>query len=104
MTYGPIGGKTISVAEGHGILARARAEGWLPPQPSYNLGRSSEMRSNVVYVVNDMTRRQSTAARNSSVARQTEKMRPPERVIRYQNGRPPDVRFSPDSDRTADIA
>src|ERR1019366_3720073 len=31
MTYGPIGGKTISVAEGHRIVAHARAEGWLPP-------------------------------------------------------------------------
>ena len=31
MTYGPISGKTISVAEGHRIVAQARAEGWLPP-------------------------------------------------------------------------
>src|SRR5664280_1755512 len=31
MTYGPIGGKTISVAEGHRIVAQARARGWLPP-------------------------------------------------------------------------
>jgi hypothetical protein len=31
MTYGPIGGKPISVAEGYRIVARARAEGWLPP-------------------------------------------------------------------------
>ena len=31
MTYGPIGGKTISVAEGYRIVAHARAEGWLPP-------------------------------------------------------------------------
>jgi hypothetical protein len=31
MTYGPIGGKAISVAEGYRIVARARAEGWLPP-------------------------------------------------------------------------
>ena len=31
MTYGPIGGKTISVAEGYRIVAQARAEGWLPP-------------------------------------------------------------------------
>jgi len=31
MTYGPIGGKTISVAEGYRIVANARAEGWLPP-------------------------------------------------------------------------
>jgi hypothetical protein len=31
MTYGPIGGKTISVAEGYQIVAHARAEGWLPP-------------------------------------------------------------------------
>jgi hypothetical protein len=31
MTYGPIGGKTISVAEAHRIVAHARAEGWLPP-------------------------------------------------------------------------
>jgi hypothetical protein len=30
MTYGPIGGKTISVAEGYRIVAHARAEGWLP--------------------------------------------------------------------------
>ena len=32
MTYGPIGGKTISVAEGYRIVAQARAEGWLPPR------------------------------------------------------------------------
>jgi hypothetical protein len=31
MTYGPISGKTISVAEGYRIVAHARAEGWLPP-------------------------------------------------------------------------
>src|SRR5664280_1142131 len=31
MTYGPIDGKTISVAEGYRIVAQARAEGWLPP-------------------------------------------------------------------------
>jgi hypothetical protein len=31
MTYGPIGGRTISVAEGQRIVALARAEGWLPP-------------------------------------------------------------------------
>lgn len=31
MTYGPIGGKSISVAEGHRIIARARALGWLEP-------------------------------------------------------------------------
>ena len=31
VTYGPIGGKTISVAEGYRIVAHARAEGWLPP-------------------------------------------------------------------------
>ena len=31
MTYGPIGGKTISVAEGYRIVARARSDGWLPP-------------------------------------------------------------------------
>jgi hypothetical protein len=31
MTYGRIGGKTISVAEGYRIVAQARAEGWLPP-------------------------------------------------------------------------
>jgi hypothetical protein len=31
MTYGPIGGKPISVAEGHQIIARARALGWLEP-------------------------------------------------------------------------
>jgi hypothetical protein len=31
MTYGPIGGKSISVAEGHQIIARARALGWLEP-------------------------------------------------------------------------
>jgi hypothetical protein len=31
MTYGPIGGKTISVTEGYRIVAHARAEGWLPP-------------------------------------------------------------------------
>jgi hypothetical protein len=29
MTYGPIGGKPISVAEGHQIIARARALGWI---------------------------------------------------------------------------
>jgi hypothetical protein len=29
MTYGPIGGKPISVGEGHQIIARARAQGWL---------------------------------------------------------------------------
>ncbi len=32
MTYGPIGGKTISVTEGHRIVAQARAQGWLPPR------------------------------------------------------------------------
>ena len=31
MTYGPVGGKTISEAEGYRIVAQARAEGWLPP-------------------------------------------------------------------------
>lgn len=31
MTYGPIGGKTISVAEAHRMVARARAQGWLRP-------------------------------------------------------------------------
>ena len=31
MTYGPIGGKPISVAEGYRIVAQARAKGWLPP-------------------------------------------------------------------------
>jgi hypothetical protein len=31
MTYGPVGGKAISVAEGHRIIARARALGWLEP-------------------------------------------------------------------------
>jgi len=31
MTYGPVGGKPISVAEGHHIIARARALGWLEP-------------------------------------------------------------------------
>src|SRR5450759_264612 len=31
MTYGPIGGKTISVAEGYRIVGQARAAGWLPP-------------------------------------------------------------------------
>jgi hypothetical protein len=31
MTYGPIGGKPISVAEAYRIVAHARAEGWLPP-------------------------------------------------------------------------
>jgi hypothetical protein len=31
MTYGPIGGETISVAEGHRMVAHARAAGWLPP-------------------------------------------------------------------------
>jgi hypothetical protein len=31
MTYGPVGGKPISVAEGHQIIARARAQGWLEP-------------------------------------------------------------------------
>jgi hypothetical protein len=31
MTYGPIGGKPNSVAEGHQIIARARALGWLEP-------------------------------------------------------------------------
>jgi hypothetical protein len=34
MTYRPIGGKIISVAEGHRIVAHARAEGWLPPYNS----------------------------------------------------------------------
>ena len=34
MTYGPIGGETISVAEGYRIVAHARAEGWLPPYSS----------------------------------------------------------------------
>jgi hypothetical protein len=31
MTYGPVGGKPISVAEGHQIIARALAQGWLEP-------------------------------------------------------------------------
>lgn len=31
MRYGPIGGKTISLAEGCRIIAQSRAEGWLPP-------------------------------------------------------------------------
>ena len=31
MTYGQVGGKPISVAEGHHIIARARALGWLGP-------------------------------------------------------------------------
>ena len=31
MTYGSIGGRTISVAEGYRIVAQARGEGWLPP-------------------------------------------------------------------------
>ena len=31
MTYGPIGGKPISPAEAYQIVARARADGWLPP-------------------------------------------------------------------------
>jgi hypothetical protein len=31
MTCGPVGGKAISVAEGHQIIARARALGWLEP-------------------------------------------------------------------------
>jgi len=31
MTYGPIGGETISVAEGYRLVSQARAEGWLPP-------------------------------------------------------------------------
>lgn len=31
MTYGSIGGKTISLVEGYRIVAHARAEGWLPP-------------------------------------------------------------------------
>jgi hypothetical protein len=31
MTYGPVGGKAISVAEGHQIIARARALRWLEP-------------------------------------------------------------------------
>jgi hypothetical protein len=30
MTHGPIGGPSISVAEGYRIVAQARAEGWLP--------------------------------------------------------------------------
>jgi hypothetical protein len=34
MTYGSIGGKTISRAEGSRIVAQARAEGWLPPYRS----------------------------------------------------------------------
>jgi hypothetical protein len=29
MTYGPIGGNAISVAEGYRIVADARAQGWL---------------------------------------------------------------------------
>jgi len=31
MTYGPVGGNVISVAEGHQIIVRARAQGWLAP-------------------------------------------------------------------------
>jgi hypothetical protein len=31
MSYGPIGGRTISEVEGYRIVAHARAEGWLPP-------------------------------------------------------------------------
>jgi hypothetical protein len=31
MIYGPVGGKAISVTEGHLIIARARAPGWLEP-------------------------------------------------------------------------
>ena len=31
MTYGPIGGPRITVAEGYRIVAQARADGWLPP-------------------------------------------------------------------------
>jgi hypothetical protein len=31
MTYGPVGGKPISVAEGHQIVMRARALGWFEP-------------------------------------------------------------------------
>jgi hypothetical protein len=31
MTYDPVGGKPISVADGHQIIARARALGWLEP-------------------------------------------------------------------------
>jgi len=31
MTYGPVGGQVISIAEGHQIIARARAQGWLAP-------------------------------------------------------------------------
>jgi hypothetical protein len=31
MTYGPVGGEIISVAEAHRMVARAREKGWLPP-------------------------------------------------------------------------
>jgi hypothetical protein len=31
MTLGAVGGKIISVAEAHRMVARARAKGWLPP-------------------------------------------------------------------------
>jgi hypothetical protein len=31
MRYGPVGGRPISEAEGHQIIARARALGWLEP-------------------------------------------------------------------------
>jgi hypothetical protein len=31
MTYGPVGGKAISVAEGYQIVAHAREQGWLAP-------------------------------------------------------------------------
>jgi hypothetical protein len=44
MTYGPIGDKTISVAEGYRIVAQARGRMASTP-PSYNLGRASETSS-----------------------------------------------------------
>ena len=31
VTYGPVGGKAIAVAEARQIVARARAQGWLRP-------------------------------------------------------------------------
>jgi hypothetical protein len=33
VTYGPVGGKAIAVAEARQIVARARAQGWLRPLP-----------------------------------------------------------------------
>jgi hypothetical protein len=37
--------KIISVTEAHRMVARARAQGWLPPYSPFNLGRSSQTSS-----------------------------------------------------------